>query len=230
MSLFVIKMIALSSMFFDHLGAFLFPGNIYFRLIGRLSFPLFAWAIANGAHFTKNINKYLIRILVLAFISQIPYQLLFKTYGVDKPGLNIIFTLALGIFSIILLKKFNKILMRALIILLLPLFALLVHADYGAFGVLTIIIFYLYYDNQIKYSFFYTLLVAVFYLLPNIVNKYFSGTFDISNIYFLEIFSALSLIIIAGYNRKKGYDLKYLFYIFYPVHLLVIYLIAVYFL
>jgi len=224
----VIKMIAISSMFFDHLGVFLFPGDIYFRLVGRLSFPLFAWAIANGAHFTKNINKYLIRILILAFVSQIPYLLLFKTYGVDKPGLNILFTLALGLFGIILLNKFNNFLVRALIVSLLALFAILISVDYGAFGVLTIIVFYLYYEKPVKFSIFCTLLVTLFYLLPIVVNRYFGSIFNVSNVNILEIYSPLSLPIIAAYNKKLGYNLKYLFYIFYPLHLLLIYSIAVY--
>jgi len=224
----VIKMIALSSMAFDHLGVFLFPGDIFFRIVGRLSFPLFAWAIANGAHFSKNINKYLMRILGLAFISQIPYLLLFKTYGVDKPGLNILFTLALGLFGIILIKKSDKLLIRIMIILLSALFAILMHVDYGAFGVLAIIVFYLFYDKPLKSSIFYTLLIVFFYLLPIVVNKYFGSIFKISEVNILEIYSPISLVFIASYSKKLGYDLKYLFYAFYPLHLFLIYLTAVY--
>ena len=228
MSLFVIKMIALFSMTADHLGTFLFPGDIYLRLIGRLSFPLFAWAIANGARFTKNINKYLLRVFILAIISQIPYQVLFTAYGVDKPGLNILFTLALGLLGIIFLKIFNKFLVRVLIIFLLSLFSVLVKSDYGFFGVLTIIIFYLYYESPIKFSIFYSLLVAVFYIIPIAVNKYLNGVLNISIVNILEIFSPASLLIIASYNKKLGCDIKYLFYLFYPVHLILIYLITVY--
>lgn len=228
MNLFTIKMIALASMAIDHLGVFFFPGNIYFRLIGRLSFPLFAWAIANGTNFTGNINRYLIRILLLAVISQIPYLLLFNIYGIENPGLNILFTLDIGIFGIILLKKFEKFFVRVPIVIALSFIAVFIKTDYGAFGVLSVIVFFLYFKSPVKSSIYYFFLIAFFYILPFLINKYLNIMLYSSNINNIEYVSLLSLPIIASYNLKKGYNLKYLFYIFYPLHLTLIYLVAVY--
>lgn len=223
MTLFDIKIIALLTMVVDHLGVFVFPDNIYLRLVGRLSFPLFAWAIANGAYHTKNVYKYLLRLGLLGIISQVPYLLLFRAYGNKDPGLNILFTLSLGLVGIILIKKTSNYFVQIFIISLLLLFALLINTDYGIFGVLCVIFFYVYYNNRLKLAISYFILVTIFYLLPLFVNKLFGNIFGITYINLIELFSTLSLLIIFSYNEKIGYKLKYLFYVFYPVHLTIFY-------
>jgi len=228
MTLFNIKIIALLTMVIDHFGVFIFPDNIYFRLIGRLSFPLFAWAIANGAIYTKNINKYLLRLFTLAIISQIPYQLLFNLWGIPESGLNILFTLSLGLLGIVLIKNTGNILIKFLIAFFLSLVAVLIKCDYGAFGVLSIIIFYSFYKNRIKTGLSYAFLVIVFYVFPVFGNKIIGNVINVSYLNILELFSTLSLFIVFSYNGKIGYRLKYLFYIFYPAHLLLFYLLKLF--
>ena len=65
-----LKIIAIISMTLDHIGIIFFPNIIFFRIIGRMSFPLFAYCTASGCIFTKNIKKYILRLFVLGFISQ----------------------------------------------------------------------------------------------------------------------------------------------------------------
>ena len=79
MSSFILKIIACFTMFIDHLR-YIVPGNpIIMSYIGRLAFPIFAFQSANGYSYTKNLKKYLLRLLVFALISQIPYHLYFNT-------------------------------------------------------------------------------------------------------------------------------------------------------
>ena len=206
MNLFSIKLIAVVAMAIDHLGIFVFNDNFYFRLIGRLAFPLFAWAIANGGVYTKNIYKYLLRIFILAIISQVPYQLLFSYYGVDNPGLNILFTFSLALVGLIVFKKSRNIVLRICSATALSLVALVINADYGPFGVLA---------------------VFAFFVTPIFVNKLASNFFEVNYLNFMEILSVISLLFIASYNNQIGYKMKYVLYIFYPLHLALLYVIKV---
>lgn len=211
-------------MFVDHLGVFVFPDQPFFRLVGRLSFPLFAWAIANGAYHTRNINKYLLRIFLMAVISQIPYQLIFRTSGVPSPGLNILFTFSLSLLAIILLNKTKKSFIKLLIVVFAALLALVLKTDYQAFGVFSVIVFYLFYNKPLFLGIAYFLLTNVFFLFPLFVNKFLGSVFEVSYINVFELVSITSVFIIALYNNKKGKDIRLLFYVFYPLHLLLLYL------
>ena len=76
MSAFVLKMIAMITMFIDHLGYVVHNGSIsWFNYIGRFAFPIFAFQLTIGYINTKDLKKYLIRLLSFAFISQIPVTL-----------------------------------------------------------------------------------------------------------------------------------------------------------
>lgn len=227
MDLFFIKIVAILTMFVDHLGVFVFPDQYLFRLVGRLSFPLFAWAIANGAYHTKNINKYLLRIFILAVVSQLPYWLIFNVSGVTNPGLNILFTFSLALLAVILLNKTRKLLLRLLVVVTVSLLALVLKTDYQAFGVLSVIVFYLLYNKPLFMGIAYFLLTNVFFLFPLCVNKFLGSVFQVSYLNILELFSVVSVFIIALYNNKKGRDIKLLFYTFYPLHLLFLYLFKI---
>ncbi|MGG4550707.1 TraX family protein, partial [Paenibacillus humicus] len=91
----MIKIIAMLTMLIDHVGVVFFPNQIIFTIIGRLAFPLFCYGIANGFITTGNFNNYLLRLSMLAVISQIPYYFLFKNHY-----LNVCFTLAFGLLII----------------------------------------------------------------------------------------------------------------------------------
>jgi hypothetical protein len=81
----------------DHIGLVFFPDVALYRLIGRLSFPLFAWTIANGAYHTHNPQDYFMRLCLFAALSQVPYIYMVRTVAPDFWGLNIFFTLAVGL-------------------------------------------------------------------------------------------------------------------------------------
>lgn len=213
----------------DHLGLFFFPDIVFFRVIGRVSFPLFAWAIANGATYTGNINKYLFRLMLLAVFSQIPYRLLFGIYNISDPGLNVLFTLSFGLLAIIVYKKTGNRFFSILATVILSLIAYVAGFDYGAFGVLTVLLFFLFYKNMRMISGSYLVLVVVFYLIPFVLNKYFGLSIEASSLNLLQFYSLISLPIIMMYSGVQGYKLKSLFYLFYPIHLTLIYLLLIYF-
>ena len=69
----MLEIIAMISMFLDHIGLYIFNNNFVLRLIGRLALPIYGYLIIQGKDKTKDINKYIIRLLIIAIISQIPF-------------------------------------------------------------------------------------------------------------------------------------------------------------
>lgn len=214
MTAFDIKLIAILTMVIDHIGLFFFPNVILFRVIGRLAFPLFAWLIANGAYHTKNINIYLKRLFIFALISQIPYLLANQQIDPNFSQLNIFFTLFLGLLAIKVIKQTKNKKLWVCIALTTSLFGELMSVSYGAFGVLSIIFFYIFFKDFKKMALAQSLLIFVYlFKAPPILLAY------------INLVSLGSLAFIYFYNKKEGPKAKYLFYIFYPAQYLVIWLL-----
>ncbi|HRN96061.1 MAG TPA: TraX family protein [Candidatus Levybacteria bacterium] len=220
MSVFHIKLIAIILMVVDHVGIFFFPELLIFRIIGRLSFPLFGWLIANGAYHTKNINAYTFRLFVFALISQIPYWLAFHSIT-SEIGFNIFFTLTLGVLAIQLIQRTNQKLVWIGIGLVGAIIGEILAVDYGAAGVLSILMFYFFFHNPLKMFLSQLLIFISFYTVP-ILEQGMSN--DIVALF--QPVAAFVVIVIAFYNGREGPKAKYLFYLFYPLHLLILYLIA----
>ena len=72
-----IKLVAIITMLIDHIGYIFFPNIIIFRIIGRIAFPLFVYCVALGADYTKNINNYILKLLIFGIVTQPIYILLF---------------------------------------------------------------------------------------------------------------------------------------------------------
>ncbi len=114
MSSFIIKIIATLSMFCDHISRVIYINGetTFLNYIGRFAFLLFCFQLVLGYKKTKSLKKYLIRLLLLGIVSQIPYTLLFAKL-IDTKNLNVCFTLFLGLISLSILNfhkdKDNKI-------------------------------------------------------------------------------------------------------------------------
>ncbi|MCT4687757.1 TraX family protein [Vallitalea sp.] len=206
-----LKIVACLTMLIDHLGAVFFPQYIYFRIIGRITFPIFAFLIAEGYLHTHNVKKYLIRLFTFALISEIPYNLAFDGKIINfGSGLNVFFTLFFGLLAVFVYDYYKK--FGLLPVLLIGIIAHLLKTDYGMLGILVIFVFYVFRGDFYKQVLSYILLTLVF----------------LGIIYFeyerinLQVFSTLALIFIYFYNGKKGPNIKYLFYVFYPGHLLIL--------
>ena len=220
MSAFIFKIIAMITMFLDHLGYAINDGHFsYFNYIGRIAFPIFAFQISEGYIHTQNLKKYFLRLFLFAFISQIPYMIftsIIPDYGF---GLNILFTLFLGLTSIFIYDKCKYKSIGILASVIIGLIAQYSCCDYGIYGIAIIMIFYIFKNNYINASISFLIATSIRYIISIIKNGY-----DIRYIYLL-VCTCISTILLSLYNGKKGKNTKYLLYIFYPVHLLVIYAI-----
>ncbi len=202
----VLKCIAMTSMLVDHIGAVLFPQYLVFRMIGRLAFPIYCFLLVEGAVHTKDIRKYEIRLLIFALISEVPFDLAF--YGrIWLKSQNVFFTLFLGVVAIDLMKDNVHKLNNYLIIALLVIAAEILRTDYGGAGIVFIVCYYLLYQKKV-------LKQAVF-LVEN------AALYGIG----VQTYASFAVLPMLLYNGRKGPSLKYFFYIFYPAHLLILYLI-----
>lgn len=216
MSSFVLKMIAIISMFIDHIGYAIFGKFSYFNYIGRIAFPIFAFQISEGYIHTKNLKKYFFRLFLFAIISQVPFMLFHSLISSDF-SLNIFFTLLLGLACIFIYDKSKYKILGIIASIAIGIIAQISNCDYGFYGVAIILIFYIFKNNFINASIFFVIATAIKYLIPII--KY--GFYDVY--IYLFIGTIISTIFIATYNGKKGKNTKYLLYLFYPIHLLLIY-------
>lgn len=235
MTSFILKIIAMATMVVDHFGDVYFKHISLMNLIGRIAFPIFAFQISEGYLHTKNLKKYFLRLFLFALISQIPFMLFYSLYT-DGLTLNIFFTLFIGLLAIFLydkithlsfqsiknkkIKFFFRYLLGFLIVFLLGVLAQIFHFDYGFFGIAIIFLFYLFRNHK--------LIMVISFILACIL-KYGIDYLDTFNLLYigwyigLTIFTILPIVFICLYNKKQGPKVKYLLYLFYPVHLLILY-------
>lgn len=220
-----LKLLAVVSMVLDHLAAFIWQGDPFWmtrlfkvgthlitpyyiaRYFGRLAFPLFAFLIVEGFIHTHSRRGYGRNLFIFALISEIPWNLVHNG-TILYWGQNVFFTLFFGFLALCAIEylKDEKIKMGVSLIGLLV-FSYFFRADYNFVGVSFIIMLYLLRENV----FFQAVVGSA--MLPT---RWIAG---------------LAFIPISMYNGKRGFIrgtvAKYCFYAFYPVHLLVIYLLTV---
>ena len=101
----MLKIIAMVSMVFDHVGDMFFPDMMWLRMVGRLAMPIFAFCITEGYIHTRNRNKYLLRMGIFALVSEVPFDLAFEG-NINITHQNIMLTFFIAILS---LKLFDLI-------------------------------------------------------------------------------------------------------------------------
>ena len=222
MSAFQIKLLACIFMVIDHIGYILFPQYIIFRVIGRLSFPIFAWFISLGYKHTRSVIGYMKRLGILALLYQLPL-IFFENLG--KTPLNIFFTLFLGLLSIYIYDKEEKMVYRIIKVLIIGLLAEFIKVDYGFYGIITIVLFHIFNSSLIKLWKAQILLNVLYALITNIYLYYMNN--NINRFVFIQIFSVMALVFVYFYNFNQGKKMKVFFYSFYPVHIVVLYLISI---
>lgn len=239
-----LKWIALITMLIDHIGtavvgrmvlisngatienpqvsAFLPNGLFAFymlmRFIGRIAFPIYCFLMVEGFMRTHNKWKYAVRLGVFALISEIPFDLTFSSKILEFSYQNVFFTLLCGLLAMIVVDVIerrvcsskNHFVNRAVYWLLaftvVAAFALLaevMNTDYGAIGVACIMMLYFFRKNKIA--------------------QIVAGCVA----FCWEFTAPLAFIPIAFYNGERGIGLKYFFYLFYPLHLFILYLVCV---
>ncbi len=209
-----LKIIAMISMVFDHVGDLLFPGQTWMRFIGRIALPIFAFCVAEGYIHTRNKTKYLLRLFLFGLVSELPYDLA-RSGRLESDQQNIMLTFALAILTLMLFDRITagKKSVWKLI------------AGIAAAAVIGILSAFL----RMESNFFVIGLILVFYIFrqrPHWI-RILSGFIwhaALRNIG-IYLWGLLSFIPLMMYNGEKGKGLKWFFYIFYPGHLLLLYLI-----
>lgn len=217
-----LRTIAAITMLIDHIGLHLYNDWLPFRIIGRTAFPIFAFLLVVGYYHTQDQHKYLKRLAIFALISQIPFSLLNNfTYE-----LNVMVTLLLGIICLHLINQYRSPSNQFLIIISTAGVAYLLQSDYDFWGIITIVLFHFAYHRQKQLRLPLLLLLFVGYLLALLILQASTeGIHSWKDILF--VFHLLALIPLWFFNGEKGPASGRFFYWFYPVHLLLIYLIQV---
>lgn len=216
-------MIAIVTMFCDHLGYTLFKHFSYFNYIGRLAFPLFAFGISEGYAHTRSKKNYCMRLLMFGIISQIPFMWFNSMFRNNFFSLNIFFTLLIGLIAIIGYEQCKSKAVGILLVVSLACTADFFKTDYGYWGVLIIFIFHVFKDKKWLMNLSYIGLCIIKYL-PLAISTSLYLEYGL-----LFICTLIPLIFINLYNGKKGPNTKYLLYTFYPVHLALLYLFNILF-
>lgn len=204
---FALKIIAITSMLIDHVGAVFFPQVMILRIIGRMAFPIYAYLLVEGFIYTHDIKNYMLRLGIFALISEVPFDLVFFGKPLFLLHQNVFFTLFLGIVVLYFYSKAPNAVQRIVIVFVGLLVSEMLRTDYSSMGIVMILIFYLMRENSII-----KILAVAF------VNIFLMG--------YIQVFAVFGLIPVWLHNGNEGRKMKAVFYGFYPVHLLVLYLIS----
>lgn len=225
MSIFLLKIIAVFFMVVDHIKySFSWAWNDFTLYFGRIAFPIFAFCAVQGYIHTRDLKKYIKRLLICGAVSEIPY-LLFESLPILLVyNLNIMFTIALGLLAIKAYDVFDKKWKGILAVLIISILAQFGYVDYGAFGIWLIFSFYVFKDSKIKTFFASFIVISVKYLY----RIYYSGNGFTKPYLMCWLCTSIPLFLILLYNGKKGPSIKWFFYIFYPLHLLILWILSPY--
>ncbi|WP_379133553.1 TraX family protein [Paenibacillus sp. sgz500958] len=206
------QLIAMLTMLIDHIGLIFFPQDMVWRYIGRIAFPIYCYGVLQGHLHTSSKPKYLLRLLLIALLSQIPYNL-----AIDAEGLNVVFTLLLSALLLVILDKLPKMWFGIPIVVLFAVLMDYFPVDYGAYGLFLVLIF--------RYAKTYWLVIAHFAL--NLFYMFYSH-------WVVQMFSLLPTMFIAFspvlWNKLEYIRVpRWVWRLFYPMHLLVLALVKMYY-
>ncbi len=218
----VLKLLAVILMLIDHTGAVIvsccpqvtlftllgktFTLYEFLRFVGRMAFPLFCFLLAEGFLHTHDRRGYAIRLGAFALLSEVPFDLAIHGKVLEWTHQNVFITLCLAFFALCALEKFKgqgwKLLLSLLALFLVALFS---HCDYGVKG--------------------YGFVLLLYLLRERPVSRAVVGCAVLSSTWR----GGLAFVPIAFYNGERGFirgkTLQYAFYLFYPLHLLLLYVI-----
>lgn len=214
------KIIAAIFMLIDHIGVLFYPNQPLWRLLGRIAMPLFAYGVASGFAYTSSFNKYMKRMGVFAIVSQLPFLWMFELAFGKTFALNIGFTFLIALGCLWFIKnaeqqaqsiKMGNYVMVSLLLIL----AEVLHCDYGVYGIGVVYIFYQYgvkRENQLVAYVLFSLFTLIYSLMYGNL---------------LQIYAILAVAFIMLLKNVNFRGLRYFFYIFYPLHMLILVLIKI---
>jgi len=217
----LLKIIAIVTMVIDHIGKILYPDLLLLRIIGRLSFPIFAYLIVLGIESTKKPRKYMVTLLSFAVISQLPYFLAFGIQPFER--LNILFSLFL---SAVTIYFYNKKSLLAFVPLLL---SIILPTEGSYYVVLTAVGMKLLKDTPKLGALALFALNIQFLFIPDLDTQIQILALLAVPLIFLHIKNWLKKEILIPENSLAYSIRKYAFYSFYPLHLALLFLIKLFF-
>lgn len=233
------KYIAIVAMVIDHVAVAFVPYEtilaIVLHSIGKITGPIMFFSAVEGYHHTRNINKYMARLAIFALISWFPF--VYFRYGgiladINYLRPNVIYTILAGVLAIRIRRELKNPVIKTILILCLIITC--IPADWGTVGIIIIIVFDYFYGNFKNQVFGYCMIVLLDVgVLSMITSPFFrliyENSFNIDVEYFMysieNVGMFIPILFLYFYNNKKGSNgkfSKWFFYIFYPLHLLVL--------
>lgn len=215
-----LKLIACVTMLIDHIGAVFFPPVMWLRIIGRVSFPIYCFLLAEGVHHTRSPLKYGLRLVLVALLAELPYDLLF--YGRFTWLHNsVMVTLLLG-FGAGTAMKYCPGWIKYLTPLPFLLAGRYLGGSYGMYGVAMVVMFLLARDIPCQ--------SIVRFLLMLLLSLRMAGFPERIGIQFYAVFAMIPIFFYSGEKRSRSKGLQWSFTLFYPAHMALLLLIRAIFL
>ena len=225
-----LRLLAILFMVLDHLWATVVPGNLWLTCVGRLAFPIFAFQLCEGYRHTGDFRRYRRRLLVFALLSEIPFNLFYAGSVIFPFHQNVLFTLLLGLLAMRqadMLRReegIKKKSLRCLALLLILAGGVVLFPDYGLMGVMTVLCFFVFRDHRLFQLAAMAVLNIFAFKGQTIPVSLGALAFDFP----IQGFALLALPLIWLYNGEKGpggKGLRLFWYIFYPLHMLLLHFI-----
>ncbi|WP_336761145.1 TraX family protein [Paenibacillus sp. USHLN196] len=200
----MMQWIAMITMLIDHIGAVFFPHMIELRIIGRIAFPIYAFAVYIGYKHTRDVQKYIWRLFWIAMISQVPFMAAFNHYS-----LNVVWTLWSALLVLLVIDKLPSRLLAIPIVIGAGWFMEISQMDYGMYGLLLVLLFRYFQGPVLVVA--HVVLNALYLLLHN------------SSVQMYSVMATVGIAIAQYYQagfRMKGP--RWVWRYFYPAHLAII--------
>lgn len=231
-----LHIIAMAFMLCDHAWATLFPNLEILTCIGRIAFPIFAFLTVEGYFHTGNIRKYLIRLLIMAFLAEIPFNLMYNGTLVYPFHQNVIWTHLIGLIGIMaceriknIKKPIKRLFFTAVTVIASIILGTVCFVDFYGHGIMMIYVFYFFRGR--KWWCYLGQFILMYWINMELVAGLGRDVVIFGMSFFIarQGYALLGLIPIWLYNGKKGKGGKifqWSCYLFYPVHMLLLYLIG----
>lgn len=233
---FSLHWMAMLFMLCDHLWGTVLPGNDWLTCIGRLAFPIFAFLIVEGYFHTRNLKKYVQRLLLFAVLSEIPFNLAMGSWLFYPIHQNVLWSFLISVGLIHWNEKvkekrlWKRVLVGAASVCIGYLGGILTFADYNHAGIFMVLVFY-FFRNKTMWCYLGQLL-CLWYINFEMLGglSYEVELFGETHFLARQGLAVLALIPIWLYKGKQGRHsklLQYSYYAFYPLHLLILGLIKI---
>ena len=228
---FSLHIMAMLFMLCDHLWGTIVTGNDWLTCIGRLTFPIYAFMIVEGYFHTKNLKKYALRLLLFAVISEIPFNLAMGSSLFFPIHQNVLWSFLISIGFIHWNEKvkekqlWKRILVGVATICIGYLVGIITFVDYYNAGIFMVLVFYFFRGK--KWWCYLGQFICLWYINFEMLGglSYEIDIFGQTHFIARQGLALLALIPIWLYKGKQGYHskpLQYFYYVFYPLHLLIL--------